>query len=280
MPSFFDSYSLPEAFPEPGKARLPQRPQPKPFLEAKPTRMPELPSLDAMAQEQASQFAQFAKAMKPEEKKRNPTDDIIWNLAQRGALDTSGIRPGYFNSAVGGSGAPVAPRARSPLDGPDDGSPDLNSDVPGVPAGYFRNLYGVESGNNPSAVNRAGGTNASGLGGLLPSTYRDIMQEAPHLGLSPDGILDPAQNTAATRYYTEKSVGILKSMGLPVTSENLYALHHFGYAGGPKLINNQDAPLQSIYGPEIFKANPYLYNYKSGADLMGLFRQKFGGSRG
>ena len=279
MPSFFDSYSLPEAFPDPGKARLPQRPQPKPFLEAKPTRMPELPSLDAMEREQASQFAQFAAAMKPKDKAKDPTDEVIWNLSQRGALDTSGIRPGYFNGPAGGSGAPVAPRARSPLDGPDDGSVDVNYDVAGVPEGYFRSLYGVESSNNPNAVNTKSGTNASGLGGLLPSTYRDIMQEAPHLGLRPDGILDPAQNTAATRYYTEKSVGILKSMGLPVTSENLYALHHFGYGGGPKLINNQDAPLQSIYGPEIFKANPYLYNYKSGADLMNLFKQKFGGTR-
>jgi len=280
MPSFFDSYSLPEAFPDPGKARLPQRPQPKPFLEAKPTKMPEIPSLDAMEREQASQFAQFANAMKPKEKAKSAADDVIWNLSQRGALDTSGIRPGYFNGPAGGSGEPVAPRARSPLDGPDDGSPDLNYDVPGVPAGYFRSLYGVESSNNPKAVNTSGGTYASGLGGLLPSTYRDIMQEAPHLGLRPDGILDAGQNAAATRYYTEKSVGILKSMGLPVTAENLYALHHFGYGGGPKLINNQDAPLQSTFGPEIFKANPYLYNYKSGADLMGLFRQKFGGRRG
>jgi len=279
MPSFFDSYALPEAFPEPGKARLPQRPKPQPILEAKPARMAEAPSLDAMEKEQASQFAQFAKAMKPEEKKRNPTDDIIWNLAQRGALDTSGIRPGYFNSAVGGSGAPVAPRARSPLDGPDDGSADVNYDVPGVPAGYFRSLYGVESGGNPNAVNSAGGTNASGLGQLLPSTYRDIMREAPHLGLSPDGILDPAQNAAATRYYTEKSIGILKSMGLPVTAENLYALHHFGYGGGPKLVTNQDAPLRSFFGSDVFRANPYLNKYERGADLMNLFKQKFGGTR-
>jgi len=279
MPSFFDSYSLPDAFPEPGKARLPQRPKPQPFLEAKPTRMPELPSLDAMAQEQASQFAQFAKAMKPEEKAKDPTDDLMRSLAARGALDTSGVRPGYFNGPVGGSGAPVAPRARSPLDGPDDGSPDLNSDVPGVPAGYFRSLYGVESSNNPNAVNTKGGTNASGLGQLLPGTYRDILREAPHLGLSPDGILDPAQNAAATRYYTEKSVGILKELGIPVTSQNLYALHHFGYGGGPKLIANQDAPLQSIFGPEIFRANPYMNQYQTGADLMGLFNKKFGGTR-
>ena len=280
MPSFFDSYSLPDAFPDPGKARLPQRPKPPPVFEAKPTRMPELPSLDAMEKEQASQFAQFANAMKPKEKAKSAADEVIWNLSQRGALDTSGIRPGYFNGPAGGSGEPVAPRARSPLDGPDDGSADLNTDVPGVPAGYFRNLYGVESGNDPKAVNTSGGTYASGLGGLLPSTYRGIMQEAPHLGLRPDGILDAGQNAAATRYYTEKSVGILKSMGLPVTSENLYALHHFGYGGGPKLINNQDAPLQSIYGPEIFRANPYLHKYERGADLMNLFKQKFGGSRG
>lgn len=276
MPSFFDSYALPEAFPEPGRARLPQRPRPPPVLEVRAPRMPEPPSLDAMAKEQAAQYAQFAAAMKPPEKKRSPVDDVLWNLAQRGALDTRGVRPGYFNGPVGGSGAPVAPRARSPLDGPDDGSPDLNADVPGVPAGYFRSLYGVESDNDPNAVNTKSGTNASGLGQLLPSTYHAIVQEAPHLGLSPDGILDPAQNTAATRYYTEKSVGILKAMGLPVTAENLYALHHFGYAGGPKLINNQDAPLQSIFGSKVFKANPYLYNYQTGSDLLKLFGQKFG----
>jgi len=279
MASLLDAYALPDAFPEPGKTRLPQRPKPLPFLEARTPKTPELPSIESYSNDAA--MAGFAKAMKPEQGKNSQLDDILKRVeAMRpGALDTSGVaRNGYFQG-MAGSGAPVRGPAMSPTAGPDTGDYDPNASVAGVPEGYFRSLYGVESSNNPNAVNTAGGTNASGLGQLLPATYAGIVKEAPHLGLSPDGILDPAMNRQATEYYTAKSVGILKELGIPVTSQNLYALHHFGYGGGPKLIANQSAPLKSIFGPEIFRANPYMNQYQTGADLMGLFNKKFGGTR-
>ena len=279
MASLLDAYALPDAFPEAGKSRLPQRPKALPFLEARAPKMPALPSIESYSNDAA--LAGVEKAFKPAAGNSSQLADILKRVeAMRpGALDTSGVaRNGYFQG-MGGSGAPVRGPAMSPMSGPDTGDYDPNASVAGVPEGYFRSLYGVESSNNPNAVNTSGGTNASGLGGLLPGTYAQIVKEAPHLGLSPDGILDPGMNRQATEYYTAKSVGILKSMGLPVTAENLYALHHFGYGGGPKLINNQDAPLASIYGPEIFKANPYLHKYERGADLMNLFKQKFGGTR-
>lgn len=279
MASLLDAYALPDAFPEAGKTRLPQRPKPLPFLEAKMPKTPELPSIESYSNDAA--MAGFAKAMKPEQGKNSQLDDILKRVeAMRpGALDTSGVaRNGYFQG-MAGSGAPVRGPAMSPTAGPDTGDYDPNASVAGVPEGYFRSLYGVESSNNPNVVNTAGGTNASGLGQLLPATYAGIVKEAPHLGLSPDGILDPAMNRQATEYYTAKSVGILKELGIPVTSQNLYALHHFGYGGGPKLIANQSAPLKSIFGPEIFRANPYMNQYQTGADLMGLFNKKFGGTK-
>ena len=279
MASLLDAYALPDAFPEAGKSRLPQRPKALPFLEARAPKMPALPSIESYSNDAA--LAGVEKAFKPAAGNSSQLADILKRVEgmRPGALDTSGVaRNGYYQS-MAGSGAPVRGPAMSPMSGPDTGDYDPNASVAGVPEGYFRSLYGVESSNNPNAVNTSGGTNASGLGQLLPSTYAGIVKEAPHLGLSPDGILDPGMNRQATEYYTAKSVGILKSMGLPVTAENLYALHHFGYGGGPKLINNQDAPLASIYGPEIFKANPYLHKYERGADLMNLFKQKFGGTR-
>ena len=279
MASLLDAYALPDAFPEPGKARLPQRPKALPFLEAKMPKTPELPSIESYSNDAA--MAGLVKAMKPEQGKSNQLADILKRVeAMRpGALDTSGVaRNGYYQS-MAGSGAPVRGPAMSPMSGPDTGDYDPNASVAGVPEGYFRSLYGVESSNNPNAVNTSGGTYASGLGGLLPGTYAQIVKEAPHLGLAPDGILNPGMNRQATEYYTKKSVGILKELGIPVTAENLYALHHFGYGGGPKLIANQSAPLKSIFGPEIFRANPYMNQYETGADLMGLFNKKFGGTR-
>lgn len=279
MASLLDAYALPDAFPEPGKSRLPQRPKALPFLEAKMPKTPEIPSIESYSNDAA--LAGAAKAWKGDAGNGSQLDDILKRVEgmRPGALDTSGVaRNGYFQG-MGGSGAPMRGPAMSPMSGPDTGDYNSNASVAGVPEGYFRSLYGVESGNNPNAVNTAGGTNASGLGQLLPGTYAQIVKEAPHLGLAPDGILDPGMNRQATEYYTAKSVGILKSMGLPVTAENLYAIHHFGHSGGPKLIANQSAPLKSIFGPEIFRANPYMNQYQTGADLMGLFNKKFGGTR-
>jgi hypothetical protein len=281
MASLLDAYALPDAFPEPGKTRLPQRPKALPFLEARMPKTAEIPSIESYSNDAA--LAGAAKAWKGDAGKGNQLDDILKRVEgmRPGALNDvlwQMPRNGYFQG-MGGSGAPVRGAAASPTAGPDTGDYDPNASVAGVPEGYFRNLYGAESSNNPNAVNTSGGTNASGLGGLLPATYAGIVKEAPHLGLSPDGILDPGMNRQATEYYTAKSVGILKELGIPVTSQNLYALHHFGYGGGPKLIANQSAPLKSIFGPEIFRANPYMNQYQTGADLMGLFNKKFGGTR-
>src|SRR5690606_8898322 len=133
------------------------------------------------------------------------------------------------------------PRAYSPTEAPDTGEIDTS----GLPAGYFARNRQFESSNNPNARNPI--TGASGSYQFLPSTWRGLMKEAPHLGLTEEGIFADKQQDAAMKYYTGKSASILRPMlGRAPTGGELYLAHLLGHAGGPAVNRGTERPLTEI----------------------------------
>lgn len=147
---------------------------------------------------------------------------------------------------------------------------------PGSLEDYFARNRQFESGNDPNATNP--GSGASGLYQFLPSTWRALMQEAPQLGLTPEGIKDEKQQDAAMRYYTNKSVGLLTDMlGRKPTGGELYSMHLLGHSGGANVLKNLDAPITATINPAAIRGNPFLNKFKTGRDLIAGLNQQFGG---
>lgn len=165
----------------------------------------------------------------------------------------------------------VRPRVHNPLEAPDTGEVDTT----GVPVGYFSKNRRFESGDNSRATNPI--TGAGGDYQFLPSTWKGLMKEAPHLGLTEDGLYDSKQQDAAMRYYTAKSVQTLKPLlGRAPTGGELYVAHLLGHSGGPRVIMNQDAPIEKIIDAASIRANPWLRNYATGRDLVTDLNRRFG----
>lgn len=140
--------------------------------------------------------------------------------------------------------------------------------------GYFGKTRGAESGGNDSAVNAVSG--AAGRYQFLPSTWEGLAKEAPELGLTAEGIKDPAQQERAMHYFTEKNRRQLSQvLGRNPTGGELYSAHMFGGAGGSHLVANQDAPLESLFPKVVFDQNPFLKSYQTGRQLLADFNRRF-----
>lgn len=229
---------------------------------APPPIMPETPEMEPI-DELGSLFKQGVGLAKQFEQK----DDFGERLRKIDALlkrrESKGVDASQYV-------AKASPRVYSPLDAPDTGEIDTT----GVPANYFERNRGAESGGNDRAVNQI--TQASGRYQFLPATWRGIMKEAPHLGLTEEGIFDPAQQDAAMRYYTSKSVSALKPMlGRDPTGGELYALHLLGHAGGANLIANAGKALPDLISQDAIRANPWLKQFDSGVDLLRYLNRRF-----
>lgn len=139
---------------------------------------------------------------------------------------------------------------------------------------YFAKNRAFESGGDRYAVNQ--GSGAAGLYQFLPSTWTSIMNEAPHLGLTPNGMHDEEQQNAAMRYYTAKSAATLRPiLGRAPTGGELYALHLLGHSGGAHLVQNPNRPLTEVISKAAMDGNPWLYNYQTGQDLINQLNRRF-----
>jgi hypothetical protein len=149
----------------------------------------------------------------------------------------------------------------------------------GAPAdidAYMAKNAAFESGNNPDATNP--GSGATGLFQFLPSTWRSIMQEAPELGLTEEGIKNGDQQIKAMRYFTGKHAQALTSMlGRKPTGGELYLLHLLGQGGGSAVLKDLDSPITSTISGGAYAGNPFLKQYKTGHDLIAGLNQRFGG---
>lgn len=252
------------AFPEPSQRSnmgTPQAYAPPPM--AAPLDMPEMELQDP---EWLSLLKGARKVLEPE--KKDPRDAKIDELEKliRAARGDAGVSP-----SEGDLQASYRPRVYSPTEAPDTGEVDTSS----LPTGYFARNRQFESGNNPNARNPI--TGASGSYQFLPSTWRGLMKEAPHLGLTEDGIFDDKQQDAAMRYYTGKSASILRPLlGRAPTGGELYLAHLLGHAGGPAVIRGADRPLPETVDPRAIAANPWLKNYATGQDLITALNRRFG----
>lgn len=199
------------------------------------------------------------------------SDEVAAAMAKADAVIASLSREGYSGQPdVRHMEANYRPPRFTPTEGPDTGETNPNAYGAGAPAGYYRNLRRSEATDNPNATNPI--TKAAGLYQFMPDTWADIMKKAPHLGLTRDGIYDPAQQDTAVRYYTDRSLSLLtKELGRAPTMGELYALHHFGHQGGMNLIQNLDRTARhTVASPAVVKANPWIKSYanKPGRALL------------
>jgi hypothetical protein len=209
-------------------------------------------------------------------------DDLADRIdALKAHLDST--RGGVFNSMVprfdpnrAFSGSTPLPRAAfAPTAGPDTGDIDPNQDAGTAPRGYFGHLRQFESASDSSAVNET--TGASGPYQFQRGTWADLRREAPWLNLSPKGYFNDAESDRAVRYYTQKTINRLTPMlGRQPTKGELYAGHLFGQEGAAKLLSQPDAPLKSLFPAQVFNANPWLGNYRTGRQLLPTFERLMG----
>jgi hypothetical protein len=65
-------------------------------------------------------------------------------------------------------------------------------------------------------------------------------------------------------------------VGRAPTGGELYAAHLLGHAGGPHLVANRDAPLTATISKAAMDANPWLYKFQTGNDLLAYLDRRFG----
>ena len=229
----------------------------------------DMPELEAQEPEWLSALKTTGKALAP--KKKDPRDariDELERLIRSAKGDWLDSAPEGPLTEIGPAGRP---RVYSPTEAPDTGEMDTRD----VPEGYFARNRQFESGGDSRARNPI--TGASGNYQFLPTTWRGLMKEAPHLGLTEYGIFDDKQQDAAMKYYTGKSTSILKPLlGRAPTGGELYLSHLLGHAGGPAVIRGIDRPLSETVDPRAIAANPWLKNYATGQDLIADLNRKFG----
>lgn len=140
---------------------------------------------------------------------------------------------------------------------------------------YIAANASFESGNDPKAVNK--GSGASGLFQFLPSTWAGIMKERPDLGLTTEGIFNVEQQKKAMQHFTrQNALAIAPILGRKPTGGELYLAHLLGSGGASSVLRSLGDPITSTIHRDAYSGNPFLRQYKTGADLVAGLNQKFG----
>lgn len=123
--------------------------------------------------------------------------------------------------------------------------------------GYFAAIRSAESGGNDAAKNPL--SSATGRYQFVQGTWRMMMRKHPHLGLTEDGRLDPAQQERAIRAFTADNAALLQKDGIPINRGNLYAAHFLGAGDARRVLTaGADARLTDILSPDVIRANKFL----------------------
>lgn len=146
-----------------------------------------------------------------------------------------------------------------------------------VPAAYLSSVALHESDGNPAAVNKT--TGATGLFQFLPSTWGSVAQAHPDLGLTADGITDPAQQLKAMQALTLDNARQLNAAGIQPSPGSLYAAHFLGAAGATKVLSSNPDTLIATIAPAAAAANPNIAKMTVG-QFQQWAAQQGGGANG
>ena len=146
--------------------------------------------------------------------------------------------------------------------------PTPAGDQPGTIDAYMRAARRQESGGSDTAANPR--SSATGryqfTDGTWISWYRKVF---PSSGLSESDIIarksDGAAQDTIMRAFTQDNAQWLRGRGEPVTSGNLYVVHHMGQGGARAIFEAAPgAPLAGLLEPRVIAANPHLRTMTAG----------------
>lgn len=124
----------------------------------------------------------------------------------------------------------------------------------------------IESGLNPSA--RASTSSASGLFQIINPTWQQYGGGG--------NVLDPAANADAGARFTRDNLKALTSAGVQVTPGSTYLAHFAGPQGAVNVLKaDPTASVESVLGPNVVKANPFLKGMTI-ADMRSWAERKMG----
>lgn len=147
----------------------------------------------------------------------------------------------------------------------------------GAPSGggYQGTLAGLESSNNPTAVNPQSG--AAGTYQFMPATWQDVRGQRPDLNLpgSPTQA-SPQQQGQAEQHFRQNNARALQSAGVPVNDMTLYVAHRAGADGARAILGaDPNAPMSSIVPAKWIEQNPDMRG--TVGQFLSLAQQRFGG---
>lgn len=144
----------------------------------------------------------------------------------------------------------------------------------GVDPDALTRIAQIESNLNPAA--RASTSSASGLFQFISPTWQ-------RYGAGGDP-MDPSANADAGARFTRDNIRTLTSAGIQVTPGSTYLAHFAGPQGALNVLKaDPSASVESVLGPNVVKANPFLRgmtiaDMRSWADRK-MGRQPYSGAR-
>lgn len=147
--------------------------------------------------------------------------------------------------------------------------------LPAVPSGGFQpKLGGLESGNNPQAVNPVSG--AGGEFQFMPETWAETRAKNPDLNL-PENVLQAPKElqAAAEQRFRAANAQTLQGAGIQPTPATLYLAHRAGAQGAQTLLKaDPNAPMASVVPAAWIAQNPDMQG-KTVGQFVQMARQRF-----
>jgi len=131
------------------------------------------------------------------------------------------------------------------------------TDVAGIDySSYLPSIRASESGGNDSAKNPS--STATGRYQFLKSTWNDLVNRYPNVGLTYEGRLDPQQQEIAIRLFTAENARQLRTNGVPLSNGTLYAAHFLGAGDAVKVLKATNGLVSDYVPSRVINANPFL----------------------